>query len=157
MWSKFTAFLLKSIPTSDLVPSRNLENDGIAGSNYGWPLTEGPTDDPRFRSPFFSYRHNTRRCAISGGAFYTPTTNQFPVSFRGKYFFADLCAGWIRVLNTINRGTTRFASGISQPVDLRVGLDGSLYYLARGEGGVLRRVNRTPGGTSQTELSNSDE
>ncbi|HLC12976.1 MAG TPA: PQQ-dependent sugar dehydrogenase [Chthoniobacterales bacterium] len=25
-------------------------NDGIAGSNYGWPTTEGPTSNPAFRS-----------------------------------------------------------------------------------------------------------
>ena len=33
-------------------------NDGIAGSNYGWPTTEGPTTDPRFRAPLFAYRHS---------------------------------------------------------------------------------------------------
>ena len=28
-------------------------NDGIAGSNYGWPITEGPTSDPRYLSPLY--------------------------------------------------------------------------------------------------------
>ena len=32
-------------------------NDGIAGSNYGWPATEGPTSNPNFRSPLFAYGH----------------------------------------------------------------------------------------------------
>src|SRR6185369_6849026 len=52
-------------------------NDGIAGSNYGWPDTEGATSDPRFRSPIFFYGHGTSSttgCAISGAAFYNPTT-----------------------------------------------------------------------------------
>src|SRR3954451_18185251 len=56
-------------------------NDGIAGSNYGWPTTEGPTPDPRFRSPIFWYGHSTgptTGCAITGGAFYNPPTVQFP-------------------------------------------------------------------------------
>src|SRR5882762_8630480 len=46
-------------------------DDGIAASNYGWPVTEGPTSDPRFRSPLFSYGHGsgpTTGCAIAGGA-----------------------------------------------------------------------------------------
>ena len=34
-------------------------NDGIAGSNYGWPITEGVTGDIRFRSPLFAYGHGT--------------------------------------------------------------------------------------------------
>src|SRR5690349_21890187 len=32
-------------------------NDGIAGSNYGWPTTEGVTTNPAFRSPLFVYTH----------------------------------------------------------------------------------------------------
>src|SRR6185436_11474302 len=74
-------------------------NDGIAGSNYGWNLSEGPTSNPAFRSPLFFYGHGigaTVGCAIAGGAFYNPNTVRFPQSFVGKYFFADLCSNWIR-------------------------------------------------------------
>jgi hypothetical protein len=116
-------------------------NDGIAGSNYGWPITEGVTTDPRFRSPLFAYGHggtSTQGCAIAGGAFYNPAAAQFPVGYTGKYFFADLCNGWIRVLDPSNNTAADFASGISSPVDLKVGADGSLYYLARGSSAVFR-------------------
>ncbi|HEY5884861.1 MAG TPA: PQQ-dependent sugar dehydrogenase, partial [Pyrinomonadaceae bacterium] len=116
-------------------------NDGIAGSNYGWPNTEGPTTNPSFRSPLFSYGHGngaTTGCAIAGGAFYNPSTVQFPSSFVGKYFFADLCSGWIRMLDPANNTAEGFASGIAQPVDLKVSNDGSLYYLARGSSSVFR-------------------
>ena len=77
-------------------------NDGIAGSNYGWPNEEGPSANPLFRPPLFAYGHGfgaTTGCAIAGGAFYNPATVQFPQSFVGKYFFADLCSGWIRVFD----------------------------------------------------------
>ncbi len=125
-------------------------NDGIAGSNYGWPETEGPTMDPRFRSPIFSYGHgigSTTGCAIAGGAFYNPQTIQFPISYVGKYFFADLCSGWIRVLDPADNTVTGFATGIASPVDLKVGEDGSLYYLARGAGAIFR-VQSTAGVSS---------
>jgi glucose/arabinose dehydrogenase len=122
-------------------------NDGIAGSNYGWPDTEGATSDPRFRSPIFAYGHGntpTTGCAISGGAFYNPQTVQFPSSYVGDYFFADFCTGWIRKLDpAAGNSVTGFASGISSPVDLAVASDGSLYYLARGSGGSVFRVAYT--------------
>jgi len=114
-------------------------NDGIAGSNYGWPITEGPTTDPSFRSPLFAYGHGTSPttgCAIAGGAFYNPMTVQFPSDFVGDYFFADLCSGWIRRFDPISGIVTDFASGIANPVDLQVGADGSLYVLSRGDGAV---------------------
>jgi uncharacterized protein (TIGR03437 family) len=116
-------------------------NDGIAGSNYGWPITEGPTSNPSFRSPLFAYGHgssSTTGCAIAGGAFYNPTTVQFPASYVGKYFFADLCSGWIRLFDPTAGTASAFASGISQPVDLKVAPDGSLYYLSIGSGSVFR-------------------
>jgi len=116
-------------------------NDGIAGSNYGWPTTEGPTSNPSFRAPLFSYNHTigpTGGCAIAGGVFYNPTTNQFPATYTGRYFFADLCSGWIRVFNPADNTASAFASGISSPVDLKVASDGSLYYLARGSSAVFR-------------------
>lgn len=116
-------------------------NDGIAGSNYGWPVTEGPTTDARYRSPVFAYQHGagaTTGCAVTGGAFYDPSTPQFPPSFVGKYFFADYCSNWIRVLDPVAGTAQNFASSVSGPVDLRVGPDGLLYYLARGAGAVGR-------------------
>lgn len=116
-------------------------DDGIAGSNYGWPNTEGVTSDPNFRSPLFAYGHGTSSttgCAIAGGAFYNSPTVQFPTSYVGKYFFADLCSGWIRVLDPTNNTAAGFASGINQPVDLKVGSNGSLYYLSIGSAAVFR-------------------
>ena len=119
-------------------------NDGVAGANYGWPETEGPTTDPRFKSPFYAYdRRDTGECAITGGSFYNPSTEQFPDEFIGLYLFADYCGGWIRRLDTDTVTVSPFATDISFPVDLRVSDDGSLYYLARGTGsstGVLYRV-----------------
>ena len=129
-------------------------NEGLAGGNYGWPATEGPTSDPRFVSPLFAYRHGSGSptgCAITGGAFYNPITQQFPSDYVGDYFFADFCGGWIYRLDVSGPGSTlitpAFATGISFPVDLQVAEDGSLYYLARGTGsstGVLSRVRYDP-------------
>jgi glucose/arabinose dehydrogenase len=116
-------------------------NDGIAGSNYGWPITEGPTNNPSFRSPIYFYRHDIG-CAIVGGAFYNPPVLQFPSSYLGKYFFADLCGGWIHFFDPATGTATGFATGISSPVDLHVGPDGALYYLVRG--GQVFRVSASP-------------
>jgi glucose/arabinose dehydrogenase len=118
-------------------------NDGIAGSNYGWSLCEGACTPPNanFRDPLFQYGHGssaTTGCAITGGAFYNPSTANFPVDYVGKYFYAEFCSGWIRRFDPASGTDTSFATGISNPVDLIVTSDGSLYYLARGTGSVFR-------------------
>jgi glucose/arabinose dehydrogenase len=118
-------------------------NDGSPGANYGWPTTEGPTSDPRFQTPFFFYDHS-RGCAITGGAFYNPTSPQFPPSFTGDYFYSDLCEGEIRLVDLTTRAETTFATDISFPVDLRVGEDGSLYYLSRGSGQLFQVTFNAP-------------
>jgi glucose/arabinose dehydrogenase len=118
-------------------------DEGAAGANYGWPITEGPTNDPTFRAPLFAYMHGvgtSTGCAITGGAFYEPTLAQFPSTFVGRYFFADFCSGWIRTFDPANNSTADFASGVSLPVDLKVGPEGSLYYLARGGDRVFQII-----------------
>lgn len=110
-------------------------NEGTAGANYGWPATEGPTGDPAFQSPIHAYAHGastTTGCAIAGGAFYAPATPVFPNEYADDYFFADLCSGWINRRDALTGAVSTFATGLSAPVDLRVGPDGALYYLERG-------------------------
>jgi glucose/arabinose dehydrogenase len=115
-------------------------NDGVAGANYGWPTTEGSTADSRFKSPVYVYNHSGA-CAITGGTFYNPATNQFPAIYFGGYFFADYCGGWI-VYRHPSGTVGAFAMNIGAPVDLKVGNDGSLYYLARGGGSTTGIVSR---------------
>jgi glucose/arabinose dehydrogenase len=115
-------------------------NEGVAGANYGWDESEGATTNPGQQSPFFAYENgtgDTRGCAITGGAFYNPQTAQFPAEYVGNYFFADYCSGWIRRIDPASgNAAIPFASGASNPVDLKVGPDGSLYYLERNIGTI---------------------
>jgi glucose/arabinose dehydrogenase len=110
---------------------------GQAGANYGWPATEGPTTNPAYTSPVYYYGHD-QGCAITGGAFYSPSTPNFPSSYVGKYFFGDYCSGFIRMLDSSTGQATGFLTGASQPVDIQVSADGSFYYLARGTGSVMQ-------------------
>jgi glucose/arabinose dehydrogenase len=129
-------------------------DDGRSGANYGWPDTEGYTTDPRFDSPRYAYDHSSGECAITGGAFYAPLTMQFPSSYWNDYFFADYCGGWIRTLDPAAANSIGgFATGISFPVDLKVGDDGSLYYLARGSGSTTGGVYRVRSGNQAPSIT----
>jgi glucose/arabinose dehydrogenase len=109
------------------------------GANYGWPNHEGPATspepDPNYRDPLFYYGRGVTAdtgCSVTGGAFYDPATVRFPSEYRGAYFYADYCGGWIRRLDLATGESSSFASGIVKPVDLEVGNNGSLYYLTWG-------------------------
>jgi glucose/arabinose dehydrogenase len=113
-------------------------DEGLAGGNYGWPDTEGPTSNPQYIGPLHYYANaNATECAIAGGTFYAPEVRQFPPQYVESYFFSDLCGGWIRRLDPATQ-SLGFATGIASPVDQLVGPDGSLYSLARGAGAVVR-------------------
>jgi glucose/arabinose dehydrogenase len=139
-------------------------DDGIAGANYGWSggNTDGfgqtPTGPGIYHDPLMAYNHVGGPAgggiAITGGAFYDPTTTQFPSSYVGKYFYQDLSGNFMRVFDPANPGSasnpdtsSAFATSLpSTPVDIKVDSAGSLFYLA-GAGtanGEVVRIDFTP-------------
>jgi putative heme-binding domain-containing protein len=104
-------------------------NEGFAGANYGWPVTEGPTTDTRFRGPI----HHYPVASIAGGSFCpTGAAAGFPAHYQGLYFFMDFVRGWINVLDPDHsHKVEKFAAGLTRPVDLAFSPDGALYVLQR--------------------------
>ncbi len=120
-------------------------NAGSAGANYGWPTCEGSCSNSDFVNPVYSYAHpSDGGRSIAGGAFYY--ASQFPSEYSGSYFFGDYVAGFIKRLMPSNQ-VVDFITNASAPVDIKVGPDGSLYYLTIGSGEV-RKVQYTAGGNA---------
>ncbi len=127
-------------------------NDATAGSNFGWPKSEGhaataPTGlTGTYNDPVSWYQHNGT-CALTGGTFYHPPVNPFGAAYQDLYFFSDYCGGWIKTFNPKDKAVKEFATGINRPIDLKVGPDGVMYYLSRG--------NRAAGVGSGSAADNS--
>ncbi|NJM26732.1 MAG: hypothetical protein HC859_15890, partial [Bacteroidia bacterium] len=128
-------------------------NEVQAGKNYGWPIIEGmrttQTPPANYMDPVYAYPHGNglgAGCAIVGSSFYSfnsyPATS-FPAAYRGRYYFADYCNGYIRMLDASgNLVAEPFATNIDRPLAVRVASDGSMYYLARaGLGGGSQTDN----------------
>jgi glucose/arabinose dehydrogenase len=116
-------------------------DDGKPGANYGWPQTEGPTSAAGITPPLYAYTHDqadSPGCAIIGGAFYNPVSVKFPQRFVGRYFYSDLCGGWIHVFNPSTKTFTAFANGLQSPTSIRVNDRGNLFALELGAGRVTR-------------------
>ena len=58
--------------------------------------SKGHRSNPAYTNPIYSYPHNGRDAAITGGFVYHGT--QFPSSYQGSYFFADYTQNWIKRL-----------------------------------------------------------
>jgi glucose/arabinose dehydrogenase len=119
-------------------------NEGKAGYNYGYPDAEGhSTSLPAgmkgtYGDPLTYYGHGDG-CAITGATFYHPAANTFGTSYTDLFFYADYCGGWIKTMDPANGNTVKsFATGINRPINLKVGPDGRMYYVTRGNkaGGV---------------------
>jgi hypothetical protein len=114
-------------------------NVGLPGANYGWPLIEGPGEDPVLTEPLYAYSHSAGRCAIVGGVFYPARPAQFPAEYAGDYLFADLCAGWIGHYDfATGTASLDFATRVGFPVDLALAPEGGIYYLERRFGALVR-------------------
>jgi glucose/arabinose dehydrogenase len=132
------------------------------GANYGWPLCEGACPQvPGVTSPIYAYPHIDRDACITGGFVYRGT--QFPLEYRGSYFFADYVQNWIKRLTFDVNGNvsgvqnfepidgTPDTAAVGDPVKLVQGPDGSLYYVDIGfndshvpNDAAIRRIQYTP-------------
>jgi glucose/arabinose dehydrogenase len=77
----------------------NVEPADQEGLNYGWNIMEGPScfatnpcDQSGLILPAPEYGHSPE-CSVTGGFVYRGAA--LP-ALRGRYFYADYCAGWVR-------------------------------------------------------------
>jgi glucose/arabinose dehydrogenase len=116
---------------------------GVAGANYGWPNSEGPTSAAGETGPLFTYKHAPGNppgsepggfftgAAIAGGAFY-PTIGPFSAPYLGGYFFADYIGRFVGFLDLANDNAAYAFGGVTaRPVDMLVADDGALLVLTR--------------------------
>lgn len=126
-----------------------INNGTTGGKNFGWPTAEGASSNTSFTNPVYAYAHGTgdgKGCAITGGVFFNPSTTNYPPQYIGKYFFQDLCNGWINTLDITTTPATRspFATSIgSNALGLDVGTDGNIYFLARDAGALYKIIYTT--------------
>jgi glucose/arabinose dehydrogenase len=133
-------------------------------ANLGWPCYEGRVRPTLFinsrvcrslyargpsavRFPIYAYPTAARagRGSVTGGTFYTGTS--YPRVYRGAYFFGDWSRSWLRYLHVDERNRVRgevreFARKTQGPVEIEVGPDGDLYYIAINVA-ELRRITHT--------------
>lgn len=140
-------------------------DEGKPGGNYGYPIYEGPSNDPRFLPPLFAYPHgdgDNAGCAITGGVFYEPKTPQFPSFYLGKYFFLDFCNQWIKLVDPKTNAVSTFATHLPvwNNVSLAVAPDGSLYYAETwdlGANGAVYKISYTSSLTPQIGTQPADQ
>ncbi|MFN8556295.1 MAG: NPCBM/NEW2 domain-containing protein [Dehalococcoidia bacterium] len=136
-----------------------------AGVNLGWPCYEANVpvieyqDEPvcqalyaqgaaAHRLPITQWGHTAASAAATGGVFYTGTS--YPAQFQGAYFYGDYGQGFIRYIqvdtnNNLVSGPTLFSGSAGSPVQIEMGPDGDLYYLALNlnspTGSEIRRIH----------------
>jgi glucose/arabinose dehydrogenase len=116
-------------------------NIGIPGANYGWPISEGPSNSPDFVNPAYAYDHSEGGAAVTPGFFYTG--KKFPGRYSNKLFFSDFARNFIKTVKLDPSGVTApivqfFATDVDTPVHLTQAPDGSFVYVSIYTGEIRR-------------------
>jgi glucose/arabinose dehydrogenase len=137
------------------------------GANLGWPCYEGnavqagyqfkpvcqtlytavAADPSKWTKPIITWDHNGAGSAITGGAF--NTGGAYPSAYQGAYFFGDYARNQLRYAGidtsgVVTSGPADFDPAADSPVDIQVGPDGNLYYLAIASGQLIKYVYGAP-------------
>ena len=155
---------------------------------YEGPVREGWYDDTNLalceslydagpsavKTPYYAYNHQqqvdpdetcpTGSSSITGLRFYNGQA--FPSDYQGALFFADYSRDCIWVMRTGQNGLptpsaiSAFDQGATDPVDLQLGPDGSLYYANLGGGflgmGSIQRIRYSPGNRSPVAVAKAN-
>ncbi len=112
-----------------------INNATAAGLNFGWPGAEGLSSNAAYTNPVYTYHHGATGsddgCAVTGGAFFNPSSTNYPAGYAGKYFFTDYCNKYINYLDVSGANPVKynFATGLAGALNcLKVGTDGNIYY-----------------------------
>jgi glucose/arabinose dehydrogenase len=123
----------------------------------------GPPPDPGtvtpVTAPLVSYSHNLMTAAVTAGSFYTGTL--YPAQYQGAFIYGDFSQGWLRTLrvdssdNLVPGSVQAFATDADGPVDIEMGPDGRIYYVAISANEV-RRILFTSGNTPPTAVASAN-
>lgn len=137
-----------------------INNITVGGKNCGWPAVEGMSSNTSYTNPTYTYRHGATGtdygCAVTGGAFFNPTSSNYPSQYTGKYFFIDYCNHWINYLDLSN-GVQKFnfATNLANALNyIKVGTDGNLYYFSISQNSLYKIIysnNNSPVITDQPD------
>jgi glucose/arabinose dehydrogenase len=131
----------------------------VKGGNYGWPVHEGrcTTNCAGYIEPLTAYNHDGGSGAVTAGPVYHG--NQFPAEYQGSMFFGDYSRGFIKQALLDDAGQITqikdFDLDAGSVVDLKVGPDGSLYYITYFPG-QLYKVSYSAAGNAPTVHATSD-
>ena len=90
---------------NDYATAREEVNLGQRGANYGWPTVRRQRARPaNITDPIYSYPHNGRDAAITGGFVYHGSAVS-RARYQGNYFFADYAQNWIKRMTFDAHGT----------------------------------------------------
>ena len=130
----------------------NARPAGEAGLNYGWNVMEGSEcyasgtcSTTGLTTPVHTYTHDDGACSVTGGFVYRG--DAIP-ALRGRYLFADYCAGWVRSFHLEQGQATDLQTHALGDLGniLSFGEDsaGDLYVLTTRAGGSVYRLVPAP-------------
>jgi glucose/arabinose dehydrogenase/PKD repeat protein len=111
------------------------------------------------KPPLHEYSHNGGSAAVTAGTFYTGSV--YPSEYQGAFFFGDFALDSMTTLRVdandalVPGSVTGFAQDADGPVDIEMGPDGLLYYLAI-SANELRRIQYTAGNTPPTAVASAN-
>ncbi|GAA3210691.1 hypothetical protein GCM10010532_035020 [Dactylosporangium siamense] len=131
----------------------------VKGGNYGWPVNEGrcTATCAGYRDPLHAYNHDGGSGAVTAGPVYHGT--QFPAEYQSSMFFGDYSRGFIKQALLDDAGQITqvkdFDPEAGSVVDLKVGPDGSLYYITYFPG-QLYKVSYSLAGSAPVVRATAD-